>query len=61
MVNGNHTSEIDTVMQKWKDDFENLYSKPNNDDYDHYFYENILKQKHIQKKHLLVGIIYLMK
>ena len=46
-INGNHTFEIDTVMKKWKDDFENLYNKPNNDDYDHYFYENVLKQKHI--------------
>ena len=34
-------------MKKWKDDFENLYNKQNNDDYDHYFYENVLKQKHI--------------
>ena len=30
-------------MKKWKADFENLYGKPNNDDYDHYFYENVLK------------------
>ena len=47
MVNGNHTSEIDTFMKKWKDGFEKLYSKPNHDDYDHYFYENVLKQKYI--------------
>ena len=47
MINGNHTSEIVTVMKKWKDDFENLYNKLNNDDYDHYFYEKFLKQKHV--------------
>ena len=39
-------------MKKWKYDFENLYNKPNNDDCDHYFYENVLKQKHILEQSL---------
>ena len=41
-----HLKQIQ-LWKKWKDDFENLYNKLNNDDYSHYFYFFVLKQKHI--------------
>ena len=37
--------ETNTILQKWQNDFCNLYNKPNNINFDRDFYINILRQK----------------
>ena len=44
-IDGMTTTDIPTVLENWKTEFESLYNQTGQGDWDHQFYDNAKSQK----------------